>query len=494
MSVDCDENAERLVLSFTQLQDLVGRLQKENRLLKSRLKSYHTIGTFYHEAQQEVGNLSRQLALKDGLVKELQARLAAHEGGAVSLGQEPSVSFGPSGSLVDCLLQEVGKVKKELADSAKSWQQENDKLKEDLQMIQLRLREKEREVEQIVGSPQHEKDGEIVRLRQALQDKDRLNATQELWCRSLAGETEQLQLRLASTADMCQQLSRQLEEQRANNGHGVEKQLSAMKQNIKPHQTDSPETNTYKLQEENQTLKQKVIYVEDLNAKWQKYDVSREEYVKNLHQQLKDLKSRVDRLSRLGPSQANENVLRQEILRLNRLLEEKMKDCSRLASYRDGLGKERAMIQQYRDELQVAQAAAAAARERVQMLEQQVLVYKDDFKSEREDRERAQSRIQELEEDLARLRLQLPRKQEHRDPAALHQGRVSPYYLETDIPAPLLGHGTDPLVEISRPLLPSGSPGVEARQQGLLQCPKCMRLFNDEVSDECLRHISECCQ
>ncbi|XP_067885333.1 TNFAIP3-interacting protein 2 [Heterodontus francisci] len=486
MSVDSDESTERLVLSFTQLQDLVDRLQKENRILKTRLKSYNTIGTFYHEARQELGRLSREIALKDGLVKELQARLAAYEGSVMS--------FGPSGSLVDCLFQEVSKVKKELADSARNWQQENDQLKEDLQMVQLRLREKEREMEQIVGSPQHEKDGEIARLHQALREKERLQTTRELWCRSLADETEQLQLRLASTADMCQQLARQLEEQRTKSGHGAEKEQSPTKHNVELHQADSPETNTYRLQEENQILKQKVIYVEDLNTKWQKYDISREEYVKNLHHQLKDLRSRIDQLTGLSSPRVGENVLRQEILRLNRLLEEKMKDCSRLAGYRDGLEKERVTIQQLREELQGAQAAAAAARERMQMLEQQVLVYKDDFKSEREDRERAQSRIQELEEELARLRLQLPRKQEHWDPAARGHGRVSPYYLETDTPVSLLGNGIQPPMEISRPLSTSRSPGAEARQQGLLQCPKCMRLFNDEVSDECLRHISECCQ
>eukprot|EP00061_Rhincodon_typus_P016569 g44857.t1 len=215
MSVDGDENGE----------------QQESRLPKARLRSYNTITTFYHETLQEVGRLSRELALKDGLVKELQTRLAAYEGSiAVSFGQEPGVSFGPSGSLVDCLLQEVGKIKKELADSARIWQQENTKLKEDLQVVQLRLREKEREVEQMVGSSKHEVASEIARLRQTLRDKERLNATQKLWCRSLADETEQLQLRLASTADMCQQLAQQLEKQRAKTGHGMEKEQNHAKQ------------------------------------------------------------------------------------------------------------------------------------------------------------------------------------------------------------------------------------------------------------------------
>lgn len=41
----------------------------------------------------------------------------------------------------------------------------------------------------------------------------------------------------------------------------------------------------------------------------------------------------------------------------------------------------------------------------------QILVYKDDFTSERADRERAQSRIQELEETVASLRRQVSRRQ-----------------------------------------------------------------------------------
>lgn len=41
----------------------------------------------------------------------------------------------------------------------------------------------------------------------------------------------------------------------------------------------------------------------------------------------------------------------------------------------------------------------------------QVLVYKDDFTSERSDRERAQSKIQELQAEVACLQHQLARRQ-----------------------------------------------------------------------------------
>ncbi|XP_051876459.1 TNFAIP3-interacting protein 2 [Pristis pectinata] len=492
MSVDND-GAGRLLESFTQLQELVDKLQKENWSLKGKLKSCSTIGTFYHEARQELCRLNEQVTLKDARLQELQSRLTAYQSSAVLLGREPQLSIGPSASLLDGLLQEISKAKKEQADSARDWQDEKERLKEELRNVQLLLREKERQVELMLGSPQYKKDAEIARLRQSLREKDRLHVTREVWCRSLADETEQLQLRLAGTANMCQQLARQLEEQRKNQ-HRMEKEPGAVEQLTELQQGDSPEAIISKIQEENRVLKQKVIYVEDLNTKWQKYDIGREDYVKRLHLELKDLRSRLGQPAGFRSPQANADILQQEIARLNRLLEEKMKECECLAGYRDSLEKERAISHQLREQLKDVQSAGGATRERMQMLEEQVLVYKDDFKSERKDRERAQSRIQELEEELARLRLQLPRKQEVHDSSARRHGN-SAYRLELDVTDPVFGNGMDrPLPHRGGNTASAEVASSELRHQGLLQCPKCMRLFNDEVSDECLRHISECCQ
>jgi hypothetical protein len=47
-----------------------------------------------------------------------------------------------------------------------------------------------------------------------------------------------------------------------------------------------------------------------------------------------------------------------------------------------------------------------ALSEKVQILEMQLLVNREDFESERKDRERAQSRIAELEQELERYRPQ----------------------------------------------------------------------------------------
>lgn len=84
--------------------------------------------------------------------------------------------------------------------------------------------------------------------------------------------------------------------------------------------------------------------VEDLNAKWQRYDASRDEYVKGLHAQLK---------RRQVPHEPE--LMKKEISRLNRQLEEKINDCAEATQ-----------------ELAAVKMARDTALERVQMLEQQV--------------------------------------------------------------------------------------------------------------------------
>lgn len=92
--------------------------------------------------------------------------------------------------------------------------------------------------------------------------------------------------------------------------------------------------------------------VEDLNAKWQRYDASRDEYVRGLHAQLRGLQSPIEP-ERPSPPE----LMRKEISRLNRQVEEKMNDCAEV-----------------RQELAAVRRARDAALERVQMLEQQVSV------------------------------------------------------------------------------------------------------------------------
>lgn len=90
--------------------------------------------------------------------------------------------------------------------------------------------------------------------------------------------------------------------------------------------------------------------VEDLNAKWQRYDASRDEYVRGLHAQLQGLQA-----PREPERPSPPELMRKEISRLNRQLEEKINDCVEV-----------------KEELTAVRRARDAALERVQMLEQQV--------------------------------------------------------------------------------------------------------------------------
>nr|XP_008530591.1 PREDICTED: TNFAIP3-interacting protein 2 [Equus przewalskii]XP_008530592.1 PREDICTED: TNFAIP3-interacting protein 2 [Equus przewalskii] len=317
-----------------------------------------------------------------------------------------------------------------------------------------------------MSQPEHEREKEVALLRRSVAEKERARAASDVLCRSLADETHQLRRTLAATAHMCQHLAKCLDERQRAQGNAGEKRPE-------PECTGgdaSVQAVIEKLQEENRLLKQKVTHVEDLNAKWQRYDASRDEYVRGLHAQLRGLQSPIEP-ERPSPPE----LMRKEISRLNRQVEEKMNDCAEV-----------------RQELAAVRRARDAALERVQMLEQQILAYKDDFTSERADRERAQSRIHELEEKVASLQHQASWRQDSRDPGScrIHPGSRIPKDLEANalqlvVPSDRRpGTGSQWLER----------PGATQRGQGDLQCPHCLQCFSDEQGEELFRHVAECCQ
>lgn len=82
---------------------------------------------------------------------------------------------------------------------------------QDIESLTKQLREKELELEHIREQPDHEKDQEIHKLRSALVEKERCDATRAVLCTSLAEETDQLWGQLTSTVKMCQDLLTRLE-------------------------------------------------------------------------------------------------------------------------------------------------------------------------------------------------------------------------------------------------------------------------------------------
>ncbi|XP_075400734.1 TNFAIP3-interacting protein 2 [Tenrec ecaudatus] len=364
--------------------------------------------SLYHEAGQRLRRLQDQLGARDALIARLRARLAVQETDAAP-------------SLVDALLEQVTRYREQLRQQESRSAEEVAALRQEVARLKERLEEKEREAQELT---------EAETAQQA-----RARATSDVLCRSLAEEAHQLRRTLAATARMCQQLARCLEERQREAGTETPEERGPLGGDA------AVQAEVEKLREENRHLKAKVTQVEDLNARWQRYDASRDEYVRGLQA-----------LGRPDPPSAMH--LRNEVASLSRQLQEALSQRT-----------------QAQRELVAAWGARDAALERGQMLEQQLLVYKDDFSSERADRERAQGRIQQLQDTVASLQDQISRRQ---DTWGLD--------LERETPAQTVL------------LSPRPEPPTDPRGQGDLQCPHCLRHFSDEQGEELFKHVAECCQ
>ncbi|CAN2388435.1 TNFAIP3 interacting protein 2 [Pristimantis euphronides] len=462
MSSISDGSTDPLLARFKVLEETVDKLHRENRSLKTKLQSYNTLSTFYHEARQQNKNLNKQLAEKEEIIRKLRDSQRTFTAAAEH-------HIEPPRSLIECLMEELNRIRNEHNETERNYCEKVEKLNQEIQKLQKQLEERDHDIEKVSSWPQQEKDMELLRLQRSLAEKEKVQATSAVLCRSLSDESHQLRRKLAATAEMCQQLVKCLEQTRQKDNLKSEERPS---QN--PNKRNDNEDALRKLQEENRLLKQKVIHVEDLNAKWQKYDASREDYVKGLHQQLKELKGQSKHPKTSHTTHKHPDLLQKEISRLNKLLEDKMKEHTKL--------------QQESSEMIHARIID---QERIQILEQQLLAYKDDFTSERADRERAQSRILELVDEISAFQLQ-ERRQDDRESAA----KRNKTHINKNMGDPQLGLNLEPA---ENRLQASSSdrqrsPSSEHRGQDELQCPRCLRVFQDRLGENFLEHISECCQ
>ncbi|XP_028833080.1 TNFAIP3-interacting protein 2 [Denticeps clupeoides] len=434
----------------------------------AQMRSCSTLNTFCHETQREIGHLRRQLLARDSAIADLKARLGKYERTVVHAaeGEEP-VAVGPSRSLLESLCGEICKLKKKLKESEVKAQEQLEARRKETESLQSQMRDKEEELDRVVRQPDHEKDLEIKHLRSALAERDRVQATRAVLCNTLAEDADKLRVQLGATMRVCQELLDRLEKEKKKGGRSEEQQVKEARD---PSETVWVNEAVLKLEEENKQLKSRVDYVEKLNSNWQKYDASREEYVRRLCQKLKES-------SGVGGVQSKTGLLQQEIVRLNCLLEDRIRECERLAREREDRSKE--------------------DQEHIQMLKQQVLAYIEDFKSERADRERAQSKILDLQEEVARLQLQI-RKQSPKEASKtcqLHPFRKKSSKPRTEVVnEALLASSADQASSrrVVGMLSASGSTRTECRGTGEIQCPSCFIMYDDAHTTEYMKHLEEC--
>ncbi|KAK2817253.1 hypothetical protein Q5P01_025444 [Channa striata] len=439
---------------------------------RDKTRSYSTMNTLYHESRQEVELLNKQIDVKDNIIADLKARLGKYERIYMTVGENESVVIGPSKSLLESLCKEICKLKQKRNDMEFKASRQD----EEIQRLNVLLRQKELELENVRCQPEHEKDQEIHRLRLALEDRERSEATRAVLCTSLEEEANELRSQLAVTVKVCQELLGRLEKDKK--GEEVEELLQQQRPKETLESSDASDVNTRvrQLQEENKQLKERVAYVQSLNSQWQKYDSSREDYIRGLCQRLKE---------NSGLGSISSGLLHQEISRLNALLEEKIRECARVGRDVDELRRQ--------------------DKERILTLEQQVLIYTEDFKSERADRERAQGHIEDLKDQVLQLKQQLHKQQgtsregrdlipmcrvhighrissrRHKDPAEHLLRTAAEMQQKQPAPAAAAAAATTPNLDWSE------SPGLSE-----LQCPRCQAKFSDTDTAEYMNHWEEC--
>lgn len=91
-------------------------INMDNDVLKDKVRSYSTLNSLYHETQQEIDLLNKQIYVKDNIIADLKARLGRYERIYMSLGDKESVVIGPSKSLLESLCKEICKLKQKRND------------------------------------------------------------------------------------------------------------------------------------------------------------------------------------------------------------------------------------------------------------------------------------------------------------------------------------------------------------------------------------------
>ncbi|AWP05367.1 putative TNFAIP3-interacting protein 2 [Scophthalmus maximus] len=458
--------------------DAADRSAEDGDAPMERARGASTLNTLYHETRQETELLHRQVRVKDNIIADLKARLGRYERVYVSAGDGVgSVALGPSRSLLESLCAEMCKLKQRRSDA----QLRASRLEEPrrpqlrvapalLQFAHLRAQA----LQQGPGRPErHGADAVARRHVDALvAAQPRLQVGDDV---VLDADLPVEQLRLLARL-VVQRV------QRAGAARSLHRRVAVLRApTAESSDVSGVNAQVLQLQEENKQLKQRVAYVQGLNSQWQKYDSSREDYIRGLCQRLKESTGQ-GLLPGLGS--VTTGLLHQEISRLNGLLEGKMSECARL-------GIEVEEIRRH-------------DQERIQTLEQQVLIYTEDFKSERTDRERAQGHIQDLKEQVYQLKQQLHKQgatRETRDVVPMcrvHIGHRISSRRHKDNTEHLLRTTAEtqqqPVAAAAEAAATTPSPAWSDILLGLseLQCPRCQAKFSDTDTAEYLKHWEEC--
>ncbi|KAL4232364.1 TNFAIP3-interacting protein 2 [Mactra antiquata] len=416
---------------------LVQKLQEENQSYKLKKESTETVYKLLQESKTETVALQKKCSFFDATIRTLQSRLEAH-GLSADIRPHEGEQYipAPSKTVLDNLTRENKRlrnlVKSKSGDPeeyAKLQQkfEETDRERSELQLYLGSQQAKYAELETVLRASDNDKDKTINELREQLNLVKRELTTRDTQCTELSEETRMLQSQLEDVAKQCQELAKRLQEKGQATDKLVQSTLKACKK-------DGSQTGVV---EEVTSLKQRLKEITDMNKRWQEYNNQRDAYVKTLIAENNDL---TKRLSETADSQIPSDVqvemnkILDEARRLSRAVEEQKQIASRACSDRDkhkkeldgankviaALRKENQQLKQRRDT-----GNSDDCSETIDALKAQIRICTEDFESERKDRERAQSRIVRLENDISRLKKEIETVK--RDPSRWEATPHTPY-------------------------------------------------------------------
>lgn len=83
---------------------------------RNKIRSYNTLNSLYHETQQEIELLNKQIQVKDNIITELKIRLGRYESIYLTSGNNEPLVIGPSKSLLESLCKEAWNPQQKIKD------------------------------------------------------------------------------------------------------------------------------------------------------------------------------------------------------------------------------------------------------------------------------------------------------------------------------------------------------------------------------------------
>uniref|UniRef100_A0A8C4QBM3 Uncharacterized protein n=1 Tax=Eptatretus burgeri TaxID=7764 RepID=A0A8C4QBM3_EPTBU len=450
----CDEPETSVVDEARLQEEDVQFLREENTRLASKVRGHDTLTTLFGEARLQVAKLRKQLRCKEGIVYELQSRLASYEPGTISVGAEgldqPLVSFGPSRSLVESLVLEVASLKRclhELGPMPREADGQHLQCRtsgnvigekhlsnhdQQLEGLSNALTQEKKEVARlynILHMVDEERAAELMRLRQRVLEQTRYEKAQREQFDSLVIHNRELQARLAAAAvwgrkhdsqdlDTVDPVNRDFSPAEAVD-HRVEEERDL--ETSTPNEIANFTGRDSKGYTSAQHSWESVSWGTSL-GEVEVFEQQEQEAVKHLRISEEKRQQEIDicvLVNKIGDFQ--DALLQKQVAQddLQRKLHAKCLECERQAV---AISREGATLKREMNKVQVLEEKCQSLREALHtlqeqdktpsplpaemilMYEQQIQVCREDFESERQDRERAQARVEQLEQENIRLK------------------------------------------------------------------------------------------